>query len=414
MPVRLDRLPAPAPSPELPRFWVWLLLCPLCLALGLGGTLWLADEAFAQQPVRFWATALGLPFLVWCLLGCLRALAYLWEVAMAEGWDQARDEDLIRKMRQGRRSQQVLAVSLHTAMREPDARNGQAQLSVLLNGESALRTQPSWQDSSIRHSRLSREGADSPEKLLLRVLSKVLAELATTLAALPADRPLALLLQANTAVPEEDMHDIWQAWSASGIKQRTTLLDDNGLAAVDHWLDQRIHDQALLLVVALQVAPSQPEGTAESVVGLLFGNRLTQNTLEPLAYLYRPEQEREATAADLRYAVRQALDWATLDAEAVRHVWLSGVCSVREAAITTVLSGIPMPVKAGQGLHNIGASLGLPGVSAPWLAIAAAVEEIRSSGQPHFVFSGDGAPDEKLWCTVLMPASSASASRPVS
>ncbi|WP_248807408.1 hypothetical protein [Pseudomonas sp. MWU13-2100] len=409
MTVRLDKVPAPAPSPKLPSIWIWLLLCLLCLVLGLGLTLWWDNESLGQQSDRFWLTAVGLPFLAWCLLGCLRAMIYLCEVARAEGWDQAREEDLSQKIRRGRRSQQVLAVSLHTALREPQAQDGQAQLSALLSGKSALRVQPSWEESLVRHSYLSREGVDSPEQLLLRALKMVLTELATTLAELPADRPLTLFLQANSPVSEMDMHDIWQqAWRASGIKQKVTRLDDSGLAAVDRWLDHRIHDQALFLVVALQVGPSLSEEATESVVGLLFGNRLTQNTLAPLAYLHRPEQEREATTEDLDYAVRQALDWASLGAEAVRHVWLSGICPERRAAVATVLSQTSIPVKTGHGLHDIQASLGLPGILAPWLAIASAVDAIRRSGQTHLVLSGEDIADTRVWCTVLVPTSSSS------
>ena len=405
MPVRLDKVPAPAPGPKLPRFWLWLLLCPLCLLLGLGMMLGLNAELLDRQTNPYWLFTLLTPFLVWCLLVFFRTLIYTSQAAMADGWNKARDEDLRQKIRQGRRSQQVLAVSLHTALREWQVRDGHAQLSALLKGESALRARPAWDANVARHSHLPREDADSPEQLLRQVLPKVLAELASTLARLPADRPLALLLQTHSVIPEKNRRDIWQqAWNASGIRQKATPLDGHGLAAVDHWLDQRICDQALLLVVAVQVAPTQTQETAESVVGLLFGNRLTQNTLEPLAYLYRPEQERRATVEDLHDGVRQALQWAALEAKAVRHVWLSGICRQRKTAVITVLNDTSMPITADQGLHDVDVSLGQPGVSAPWLAIAAAVNEIRGSGQPHLVFSGEGIADTRLWCTALIPA----------
>ncbi|MEF9672781.1 hypothetical protein QNM99_12885 [Pseudomonas sp. PCH446] len=94
---------------------------------------------------------------------------------------------------------------------------------------------------------------------------------------------------------------------------------------MDQWLDQRITDQALLLVVALRFAPQQPEGTAEVAVGLLFGNRLTQTTLAPIAYLHRPEQERGPTTEALLYAARQSLDWVPLEAKSIEQVWRGGL-----------------------------------------------------------------------------------------
>ncbi len=73
---------------------------------------------------------------------------------------------------------------------------------------------------------------------------------------------------------------LWQqAWQESGIGQPTTLLSGHGLTVIDHWLDHRIKDSAVLLVVAVQIAPEQPEMTGEAVVGLLLANRLTQKYL---------------------------------------------------------------------------------------------------------------------------------------
>ncbi|MNN73617.1 hypothetical protein D3C81_1897500 [compost metagenome] len=77
MPVRLDKVPPLAPRPARPRIWLWLGLLLSGLLLGLGGT---------------WG-----------------------EHAAADGWDEAREEVLIRKIRQGRRLQQVLGVSWYTA-----------------------------------------------------------------------------------------------------------------------------------------------------------------------------------------------------------------------------------------------------------------------------------------------------------
>jgi hypothetical protein len=376
----------------------------LCCLLGTVGTLLFGDETLPERPSDFWTLALGIPFLAWCVLGFGRVLLHVGEHAAADGWDDAREEDMNRKIRQGRRSQQVLGVSLQTALGEPGD-DPEIQLDALLSGTKALKSQASRMDgATLRHSCLSCDADENPEAILLSIWAQTLADLAPTLALLPADQPLALLLDVDTGLPEKQWRRVWkQAWRESGIRQPITSVDGSGLAALDYWLDQRIGDRAMLLVVAVQFAPQQPQGTAEAAVGLLFGNRLTQTTLSPIAYLHRPEQERKPTADDLLYATRQALDWVPLESTSIEQVWRVGIDARRAAAIAGVFSEVPMSVKR-PGLCNLDAMLGHPGCASPWLAVAAGTQAIRRGAGPQFIFSG-GAEAAGLWSMVLMPAS---------
>jgi hypothetical protein len=397
MPVRLDKVPALAARPARPRILLWLGLLLLCLLLGVGGSLLFADEPLSQQPFDFWHWALGLPFLGWCALAFSRMLLHVGEQSAADGWDEAREEDMIRRIRQGRRSQQVLAVNLYTSLQDPSAEPF-SLLDALLSGAESAQAQSS-------HSRSFDDSDEDPEAVLLTVLTQGLADLAPILNQLPDDKPLALLLEVDCSLPPAQWRPAWQqAWRNSDIRQSTIPVEGSGLAAVDHWLDQRINDQAMLLVLAVQFAPQAPEGTAEVAVGLLLGNRLTQTTLAPIAYLHRPEQEREPTDADLLYATRQALDWVPLQAQAVERVWRVGIDPQRNAAIASVLMDVPMPVQPPQGLCNLDAVLGQPWKTSPWLAIAAAAQTIERGAGPQFIFSG-GDVGAELWGTVLMPVS---------
>ncbi|QXH63914.1 hypothetical protein [Pseudomonas azerbaijanorientalis] len=398
MPVRLDKVPALAARPARPRIWLWLGLLLLCLLLGVGGSLLFADQPLRQQTVDFWNWALGFPFLVWCALAFSRMLLHVGGQSAADGWDEAREEDMIRRIRQGRRSQQVLAANLYTSLQDPAA-EPVSPLNALLSGTESAQAQSS-------HSRSFDDSDEDPEAVLLTVLTQGLADLAPILNQLPDDKPLALLLEVDCSLPPAQWRPAWhQAWRNSGIRQSTTPVEGSGLAAVDHWLDQRINDQALLLIMALQFTPQAPEGTAEVAVGLLLGNRLTQSTLAPIAYLHRPEQEREPTDADLLYATRQALDWVPLQAQAVERVWRAGIDAQRYAAINTVLAEVPLLINSSEGVCNLDALPGHPGVASPWLAIAAATQTIQRGAGPQFIFSGGGAATAGLWSTVLMPVS---------
>ena len=361
------------------------------------------DETLPQRPSDFWRLALSIPLLAWCVLGFVRVMLYVGEQGAADGWDEAREEDMSRKLRRGRRSQQVLAVSLQTALRKPEDTTA-IQLEALLSGTMAMQSQASRMDgATLRHSCLSCDADENPEADLLSIWAQTLADLAPTLARLPDNQPLALLLDVDSSLPEDQWRRVWrQAWRESGIRQPVTSVDGSGLAALDQWLDQRIDDRAMLMVLAVQFAPQQPEGTAEAAVGLLFGNRLTQTTLAPLAYLHRPEQERKSTSDDLLYATRQALDWVPLESTSIERVWRVGIDAQRAVAVASVLSKVPMPAKK-TGLGDLDAMLGHPGGASPWVAIAAGTQAIARGVGPQFIFSGGGAAG--LWGTVLMPVS---------
>jgi hypothetical protein len=403
MAVRLDRIPAMALRPGRPRAWLWVGLLVLFLLIGMALAETLLAPALSDQPLTFWSMALGAPLACWCVTGFWRMALYIGQHRLADGWDQARQDDVVRNTRAGRRSQQVLGVSLYTALRAP-GETPASQLEKVLEGTSALAVQPTREGATaLRHSYLP-AAAQEPELLLLQVLQQVLDDLRQTLLRVPDQAPLALLLQVDSGLPESLLRRVWRhAWQTSGIRQSTVPVEGLGLDALDQWLDQRIDDQAMLLVVAVQFAPENPEGSAEAAVAVLLGNRLTQNTLVPIAYLHRPEQERESNPDPLLYAARQALDWVPLPSTAIERVWRAGVDGARSADLAQVATQLEWSSKDPQGVGNLDELLGHAGSASPWLAIAAATQTIERGAGAQFIFSiGDDT--AALWGTVLTPA----------
>lgn len=400
MPVRLDLLPGLAPRPVPIRWWRWLGVFPCFLLVGVMATALRGGESVGRQPLLFWLLALGIPSLFWGLLVTARWLVYVGQHLVADGWDERRWQVLLQQTRQGRRSLQVLAAVLHTAHTDEEYPDG--QLSALMRNETALLSQPSWQgQAAVRHSRLPQFEEESSEVMAQRLLFSVFTTLAETLALIDEALPLKLVLESDTALSDEALQQVWQAaWDDADIVHSMSRVDGMGLSGVDDWLDNHIHEEALLVVVALQIHPPQPEMTAESVVGLIFGNRLTQKTLPPLAYLHRPEFANETR---LEYGVRQALDWVPLTAGELGHVWLSGLAEESTASLSTVMETVAFPVTREQGVYDLGASLGYPGCVAPWLAIAAATQAVRLTEAPQFIFSGASGPDIGIWSTVVSP-----------
>ncbi|WP_455924005.1 hypothetical protein [Pseudomonas putida] len=405
MAIRLDKLPLPALRPAAPNFLRWAALLGLLLLVGLAKATHLAGQAEEQDWRSFVGVAVVLPVLLWSLCLFTRTLFYVGQRGMSEGWDSALDERRVRLVRSGCRSQQVLAVSWYTALHEADDRGGCRQLGVMLNDRPPLKAQTVRGGTlSLRHSRLQRE-SERPEDALLQTLQILLTDLAPTLAQLPADTPLAVLLELNTTAAPDLLQHLWQtAWAASGIRRPIETLDGSGLSVVDHWLDQRIDDPALLLVIALQVAPPSPEGTGEAAVAVLLGNRLTQVTLTPIAYLHRPQQEQGVGQASLAAAARQALEWVPLPASDIERTWCTGIVAQRTVALDRVIKDLALTPDQRPCYPE--AVLGSTGLVAPWLAIAAATQAITCGAGPQFIFSGEGPVNTRLWCSAVMPVPS--------
>lgn len=369
MPVRLDQVPAQASRPVRPGRWLWFAGLPLfLLLLGVGGVSLFGAQLLHQRPINFLGLALGVPLLGWCLLGFGRVFLYLGQQQVADGWDMAREEDLAHKLRRGRRAQWVLAASHHF-------------VAGSIEDASGLRLQ--------------------------KALTQVLADLAPVLEQVPGDVPLAVLFEVESALPQVVSRQAWRrAWSLSGIRQSIVPVSSCGLDALDGWLDRRIADQALLLVVATQFMPQRPEGRAEVVIGMLLTNRTTHQALPCKACLHRPEQAREANADALLYAVRQALEWVPLNAQSIVQIWRAGVDTEGGAQLLAVLEKVPIQSTHKQRINDLDASQGNPGRASPWLAIASATQAIECGVGSQFIFSGDGNGAQGLWCTVLTPVES--------
>ncbi|WP_036773850.1 hypothetical protein [Photorhabdus australis] len=401
MPVKLNLLPGPAPRPEPLRLWFWCVLLPgVLFIVGVISTgLWSGIDMY-HQPVMFGLYALGIPVLCWgVIVGC-RWLLYAGQHLGADGWDERRQQVILQETRRGRRSLQILGVALYTAFVDENAPD--TQIESLTNNEKALKAQASWQsEAAVRHSRLPTLDDDSPDELVRRTLSSIIVSFAQALAPFPDNTPLAMVFEANTALSASLLREIWQqVWAESGIRQPVSFVEGAGLSVVDDWLDNRIRERSLLMVVALQVSPQQPEKTAESAVGLILGNRLTQKTLTPLAFLHRPECVAHMT---LEQSVLQALDWVPVTPESLQHVWLSGLSQADREAFIALSSTVPLNMIGEHSIYDLDSSLGSAGCVAPWLVVAAAARAVQHIAACQLTLSGSSVPDEGSWCAVISP-----------
>ncbi|ELY5929038.1 hypothetical protein SNN97_000376 [Cronobacter turicensis] len=405
MSVNLKLIPAPAIRPRPPAWWGWLLLLIVMLLGGMADAILSNMSRKETNAEEFWTSALGLPALLWLILLALRITWYKGQLATVHSKDQERDRQLRREMQRGQRYLNVFAMSLHSALREPEDADGSKQWDLLQGKVKGLKTQPSWQShEGIRHSRLVQVNGESAEQMLSRGLKKTLEELSPVLSSLPDETPLALLLESNSSLPEHLVEKTWHdSWAASQIRQTVMRIEGGGLAAIDKWLDDLRNEHSLLMVISSQINPKNPEGSAESIVGLLLGGGTVSPELVPHARLHRPEMVHHNGSDDFEYALKQSMEWVPIAADEVKNGFLVGVKPTWHMTIATGLQAIQSPINAGQDLHDLGYTLGFPGPVAPWVAITCAVRACQFSDS-QLIVSGNNRDNTQLWVTLVTSA----------
>lgn len=408
MPVNLKIIPPAAwrPNPIYFGYWFSALVVLVVVAS-------IAGQAFDQQEegTNFWILFPCTVMLIWFLVFFMRALFWLFQHNQADGWDRRRKEILLRETRRGRRALQILHVNVDLPLQEEPV---QTPVTLLMEGPSILISQTGrGREDYCLHTffptpSIGQESNDSlePEQQDLMVfqarLKKLLADVATALASLSPKQTLTVLFEVDTSILPRRFIPAWhESLEEAGIVQPIEYVDGHGAQFIDKWLDNRINDKSLLLIIAAQVAPEMRQGSAEAMVALLLGNRLTQDTIPPLAWLHRPERTEPQS---LDEGIAQAANWVPLEAGQVKHLWLSGLTLEETSAVIPVmakplLSGVPSPA----GRHNIDLIIGGAGYVSPWLAAAVAALAAQQTGSAQLAITADrdiGA----LWIQAITPA----------
>jgi len=158
----------------------------------------------------------------------------------------------------------------------------------------------------------------------------------------------------------------------------------------------------MLLIVGLQIDPVVSNNTAEAAVALLLGNRLTQEALEPLALLHRPDP---APSGELREGMNMAAWNVPLKENIVKNLWLAGLTGKQRAEVIECQNAHPAQSVEDEAVISLDISMGHAGAAAPWLAIAAATEIARQTQSPQMIICGDTT-QNVLWSTLITPIAS--------
>lgn len=401
MAVKLADVPGLALRPKRPSLMLWLCLFLVAMLLGFVVDFFLLY--YWGRESSLWEV-LGASFLIWMSLLSVRGMTYMNQVRLADGWDEARAEDLKLRYQKGRRSLQVLEARVCTAV-SPKGTVNEHHMAGLMSGETVVRAQPFRLNGvSVRHSRLGGDEDVDSESVLIEALTVVLSDLGLALSKMPGDLVLNFVLESNSELAEGTLRRIWQhVWKQSGIRQSLVAVEGSGFGAVDQWLDQELFQDAFFLVVAFQFVPDQPSGSAEVVTGLLLGGSKIPTYCNSIALIHRPELIRnlENAASD---RVLQALGWVPVEAVSIEHVWRAGIDAQLRSSVIMMLADALAPDDFDKKMHDLDLLLGHAGNASPWLAVSVIAQTIQAGSGAQLVLNGDFLSKSNIWVCVVAPA----------
>lgn len=389
----LKHLPERYPRPKPLKHSRWLIALAAMLSISV-----ILMRIFGRyvQNLYFWKFALGVPIALWSVLFASCLLLWALQDSKANAFDKQREQWILRETRRARRALQVLNATFitgHSAI-------AQKEIAIAMqNNESIIVSQTDREgNESIRMSRVASSPQDTPKFVITNIFSQLIADL--PFAQFPDKVSLVIVFDISTSLSPANIRHYWdEAWQKNKITIPVEYGEGSGLSIIDRWLNTRIKDKAMLLIVGLQFNPSDSDNTAEAAVALLMGNRLTQETLSPLALLHRPDP---SPAEELESGMRMAAYNVPIKDGIVKHLWLSGMNDRQHAEVVIHQNKPPAQAVEGDAVINLDSTMGHGGAAAPWLAIAAAAEIAQQTQSPQMIICGDPTPDV-LWSTLVTP-----------
>ena len=396
MPVDLTCIPERAQDRSPPSIRRWLLILIMLATINGLVISWLWPGGVSTRTPLFWICFPGSAILIWAVLLIVRITIFLTPVFGNSGWNDARENDLAQTISRGQRSVVMLA---HVVQLPHMVGSGSLSGQLLLPDGIAL---PSAIDSitqnTIQQSRFRDSSLASMDRLKARLM-ELLSDyhLQTALRNLTTQSPLtiALLTEYQDSLYPELQKLLESLFKEiTGLSLRLSFIKGAGLKTLDRWLDgeELIHP---LLILAVNQMEKDSDGMGEAAVALLL-QRYGCLMDSAAVTIHRPEPTRPDQG--MGYALQQALLWGMATPEEIRQIWLTGTGIDNRADGLFSAAGIRFPL-AGQPC-DIDLRTGQTGCASPWLALAAAAENLIATSSPQLLMCVDGK-DHFPWFMVI-------------
>lgn len=391
----LKHLPPLHPREKPIKLSLWIVALVIIVLFSILFIKIFGHDANMQELKLF---VLGIPILVWIILFIIRVIVWLLIDTKANAFDYAREEWIIDQTRQSRRALQILSSTFITKYADNDDTHA---VNKMLASEVMLSPQTDWNEApGIRMSRITNHNEENIQDAITRLFIQLIDE--QLFSEIPIDTPLAVAILSSPSqmISKGEIKECWQeAWQLSEYDFSVEYIHGEGLNLIDEWLNHRFAEQTMLFVVGLQIAPNTSNGTAESAVGLLFGNRLAQHAFTPIALLHRPDCSSLEEQAE---GMRMAAYYVPIEENVVSHLWIAGINDEQIQQVTLNEKAYPIEHLDNKHHINLDVLLGHAGAAAPWLAIAAAVELSIQNQSHQLVICNDHSQDE-MWNVVVSP-----------
>ncbi|MFV9687084.1 hypothetical protein [Pantoea sp. ARC607] len=392
----LKHMPECYPRPKPLKFSRWVIVLIVMLLVSV-----ILMRIFGRyvESLHFWIIALGVPVVLWSVPFAYYLLLWALQDSKANAFNKEREQWILQETRKARRALQVLNTTFITGHSSVSQKNTAI---AMQNNDSIIVSQVDRDgNESSRMSQIYSSPQDSLKFVITNIFSQLIADI--PFAKIPDNVPLVVFFDVTTSLPLESIRQYWdEAWQKNKITLHVEYGEGSGLSVIERWLNQRIEDKAMLLIVGLQFKPAESDNTAEAGVVLLLGNRLTQEALEPLALLHRPDA---APVGELREGMNMAAWNVPLKENIVKNLWLAGLTAQQRAEVIACQNAHPAQSVEGEAVISLDTSMGHAGAAAPWLAIAAATEIARQTQLPQMIICGNTTPNV-LWSTLITPIAS--------
>lgn len=389
----LKHLPERYPRPKPLKFFRWFIALLIMLSVSV-----ILMHTFGRyvENLYFWQITLGLSVILWAFLFVSCLLFWALQDSKANAFDRRREQWILRETCKARRALQVLNTTFITG----HSAASQRDIAIAMrNNDSIIISQVDRNgNESIRMSQFSSGPNDSPEFVITNIFSQLITDI--PFAQIPDNVTLTVTFDITTSLPQEIIRHYWDdVWQKNNIAHPVEYTEGNGLSVIENWLNTRIKDKAMLLVVGLQFNPADPENTAEAGVALLLGNRLTQKSIAPVALLHRPDA---AISSKLSEGMNMAAYNVPLGENIVKNLWLAGLTGEQRAEVIACQNAHPAQSVEDEAVISLDTSMGHAGAASPWLAIAAATEIARQTLLPQMIICGD-ITQSVLWSMLITP-----------
>ncbi|WP_368545048.1 hypothetical protein [Enterobacter soli] len=339
-------------------------------------------------------------FLMWLAIFIVYVLMWLILHIRANGMDKAREDWILNQTRKSRRALQILYSGFITCHISDQSSFSPLQ-SLMKNKDGIISQIDRRGNSGIRHSQLPYSNTEPVLTLIKKCLNELLIPITQILKNLPSDTPVKILTELSTSVEHSDVKGtIRELMSNHCSDYSMEFISGSGMELIEDWLENNIHDHAVLLVLAMQVDPGKPDGTAEAMSAILFGNRLTQRTISPKAFLHRPDL---STSDALECSMQQAAYNVPLQDNVVKSIWLSNLTAEQYQTVIKNVGKYPTEAVEPENIIYPDTTIGHAGAASQWLICSAAACAAEQMEIPQMLIIGDGTKN-LMWSGLIMPA----------